>query len=123
LSVRVAPAVVWLACTLAISAAFGRLAAHNLANFRPVSNDEVELIAVGYKLASQGILGSDMYVGFFGGDQHHFETLPLQHVLDALSFRVFGAGILQARLVSLLAGISVVWSAGWRFAGMARSPR
>jgi 4-amino-4-deoxy-L-arabinose transferase-like glycosyltransferase len=113
LSVRVAPAAVWLACTLAISAAFGSLAAHNLANFRPVSNDEVELIAVGYKLASQGILGSDMYVGFFGGDQHHFETLPLQHVLDALSFRVFGAGILQARLVSLLAGISVVWSAGW----------
>ena len=103
----------WLLCTLCISVVFVRLAAHNLANFRPVSNDEVELIAVAYKLATRGILGSDMYVGFFGGDEHHFETLPLQHVLDAAAFRVFGAGILQARLVSLLAGASIVWTAGW----------
>ena len=108
-----APAAVWLACTLVASAVFGWLAAHNLANFRPVSNDEVELIAVAYKLATQGVLGSDMYVGFFGGDQHHFETLPLQHVLDALSFRFFGVGVGQARLISLLAGISVVWSTSW----------
>lgn len=104
---------VFVVFTLAVSAVFGSLAAHNLANFRPVSNDEVELMAVGYKLATQGILGSDMYAGFFGGDQHHFETLPLQHILDAVSFRVFGAGVVQARGVSLLAGVSIVWTAGW----------
>jgi 4-amino-4-deoxy-L-arabinose transferase-like glycosyltransferase len=103
----------WLLLTLALSAGFARLAAHNLANFRPVSNDEVELMAVGYKLATQGVFGSDMYAGFFGGDQHHFETLPLQHVLDALSFRLFGPGVLQARVVSLLAGISIIWTSGW----------
>jgi len=113
LSFGLAPAAMWLAFTLAVSAAFGRVAAHNLANFRPVSNDEVELMAVGYKLATQGILGSDMYVGFFGGDHHYFETLPLQHMLDALSFRMFGAGVAQARGVSLLAGVSIVWTAGW----------
>jgi hypothetical protein len=113
LRVGLGPAAAWLLFTLAVSAGFGRLAAHNLANFRPVSNDEVELMAVGYKLATQGILGSDMYAGFFGGDQHHFETLPLQHVLDAVCFRVFGSGVLQARGVSLLAGISIVWTAGW----------
>ena len=103
----------WLLATLIITAAFGRLAVRNLANFRPVSNDEVELIAVAYKLATRGVLGSDMYAGFFGGDDHHLETLPLQHVLEAISFRLFGAGILQARGVSLLAAVSIVWLVGW----------
>jgi hypothetical protein len=103
----------WLLATLAISAAFARLAAHNLGNYRPVSNDEVELIAVGYKLATQGIFGSDMYAGFFGGDQHHLETLPLQPILDAISFRFVGAGVLQARWVSLMAGTATVWVTGW----------
>ena len=103
----------WVGATVAISAAFSTVAAYNLANYRPVSNDEVELMAVGYKLAFRGVLGSDMYAGFSGGDQHHFETLPLQHVLQAISFRVFGPGIAQARLVSLVAAIALVWAVGW----------
>ena len=104
---------IWLGWTLCLSGAFARLAAHNLANYRPVSNDEVELMAVGYKLATRGVLGSDMYAGFFGGDAHHFETLPLQHVLEALSFSVFGAGVAQARWVSLVAALVIVWLVGW----------
>jgi 4-amino-4-deoxy-L-arabinose transferase-like glycosyltransferase len=102
--------VVW---TLLVSGVFVRLALHNLANFRPVSNDEGELIAVGYKLATRGVLGSDMYAGFFGADQHLLYILPVQHVLEALSFKVFGAGIAQARLVSVLAAVSIVWVVGW----------
>ncbi|HEX8969799.1 MAG TPA: hypothetical protein VF937_18090 [Chloroflexota bacterium] len=104
---------VWLVFTLAVTLAFGRLAAHNLANYRPLSNDEGELMAVGYKLSTQGVLGSDMYAGFFGGDQHHFETLPLQHFLEATSFRVLGPGVEQARLVSLLAAVTLIWVVGW----------
>jgi 4-amino-4-deoxy-L-arabinose transferase-like glycosyltransferase len=99
--------------TLLVSGVFGRLALHNLANFRPISNDEGELIAVGYKLATQGVLGSDMYAGFFGADQHLLYILPVQHVLEALSFKVLGAGIAQARLVSVLAALSIVWVGGW----------
>jgi hypothetical protein len=105
--------IVWLLCTLALSAAFGRVVVHNLANYRPLSNDEGELMAIGYKLATQGVLGSDMYVGFFGGDQHSFETLPVQDILEAVSFRLLGAGVLQARLVSVLAAMSIVWLVGW----------
>src|SRR6185503_2810269 len=86
---------------------------YNLANYRPVTNDEVELIAVGYKLATQGVLGSDLYAGFFGADRHFFITLPLQHVLQALSFQWFGAGVAQARAVSVAAGIAIVWLVGW----------
>lgn len=65
-----------------------------------------------YKLATQGVLGSDLYAGFFGADQHFFITLPLQHVFEAFSFRLFGAGVGQARWVSLVAGVSIVWLVG-----------
>lgn len=102
-----------MAWTLLVTGVFGRLALHNLANFRPLSNDEGELIAVGYKLAAHGVLGSDMYAGFFGADQHLLYILPVQHVLEALSFKVFGPGITQARLVSVVAAVSIVWVAGW----------
>jgi hypothetical protein len=105
--------VIWIGCTLALSFSFGSLAAYNLENYRPITNDEVELIAVGYKLATQGVLGSDLYAGFFGADRHFFITLPVQHFLQAVSFSVFGAGIAQARAVSVVAGITVVWSVGW----------
>jgi 4-amino-4-deoxy-L-arabinose transferase-like glycosyltransferase len=103
----------WSAATLAITVAFTRLAGHNLANYPPWSNDEGELMAAGYKLATQGVLGSDMYVGFFQADQHLLETLPLQDVLQAISFRLFAPGVTQARLVSLLAAIIIVWVVGW----------
>jgi 4-amino-4-deoxy-L-arabinose transferase-like glycosyltransferase len=103
----------WAAATLAVSIGFGRLAGHNLANYGPWSNDEGELIAVGYKLATQGILGSDMYTGFFGADQHFLETLPLQDILQAISFHILGPGITQARIVSVLAGLSIIWVTGW----------
>lgn len=92
---------------------FAAWTAHNLPNFRPVSNDEVELMQVGYQLATRGVLGSDMYAGFFGADTHHLWTLPLQHVLDAISFRLFGVGVAQARWVSLVAAVSIVWTTSW----------
>jgi hypothetical protein len=110
---RAARHLAWWCATLGLSGAFGALAGFNLANYRPVTNDEVELIAVGYKLATQGVLGSDLYVGFFGADRHFFITLPLQHILDALGFQLFGAGVAQARGVSVAAGVSIVWLVGW----------
>lgn len=88
------------------------VATYNLDNYRPVTNDEVELIAVGYKLATQGVLGSDLYAGFFGAERHFFITLPLQHVLEAISFKLLGAGVFQARVVSVVAGMGVVWLLG-----------
>src|SRR5260370_32700439 len=90
----------WAAWTLALTVVFGRIAVYNLGNYRPVSNDEMELMAVAYKLATQAVLGSDLYAGFFGADQHFLITLPLQHVFEAASFKVFGAGAAQMRWVS-----------------------
>jgi 4-amino-4-deoxy-L-arabinose transferase-like glycosyltransferase len=107
------PLAAWLVSTLGLSIGFGTLAAYNLANYRPVTNDEVELMAVSYKLATHGVLGSDLFAGFFGAEQHWLITLPVQHLLQALAFRLFGTGVAEARWVSLVAGVSIVWSVGW----------
>jgi 4-amino-4-deoxy-L-arabinose transferase-like glycosyltransferase len=103
----------WGVWTLGLSLVVGRVAAYNLGNYRPVTNDEVELMSVGYKLATQGVLGSDLFDGFFGADQHYLMTLPVQHGLEALSFSIFGTGVAQARWVSLVAGVALVWVVGW----------
>src|SRR5262245_37457579 len=112
-SARFAGGATWVVVTVGCAGAFAALAAYNLANYRPVTNDEVELIAVAYKLATRGVLGSDLYAGFYGADQHFFITLPVQHVLEALSFWLFGAGIAQARGVSVAAGVAIVCTVGW----------
>jgi hypothetical protein len=78
-----------------------------------VSNDEGELLEVSYTLATTGALASPMYTGFFGAAEHHLWTLPLQHVLDAVAFKAFGAGIAQARWVSLVAALVTLWTLGW----------
>src|SRR6266851_2022495 len=103
----------WAVSTLALTLVFGRIAAFNLGNYRPVSNDEMELMAVAYKLATQGVLGSDLYAGFFNADQHFLITLPLEHVFNAASFKLLGAGVAQMRWVSVVAGVALVWIVSW----------
>src|ERR1700716_1180258 len=92
----------WVLWMLALTTVFGRIAVYNLGNYRPVSNDEMELMAVAYKLATQGVLGSDLYAGFFGADQHFMITLPLEHVLNAASFKAFGPGVAQLSWVAVV---------------------
>ena len=65
----------WLVWTIALTLVFGRVAVYNLGNYRPVSNDEMELMAVGYKWATRGVLGSDLYAGFYNADQHFLITV------------------------------------------------
>src|SRR2546423_15387910 len=103
---------VWALWTVALTLVFGRLAAYNLGNYRPVSNDEVELMAVAYKMATQGVLGSDLYAGFFGADQHFLITLPLQNIFEAISFRPFGLGVAAAGWGVLVRGGALVRGVG-----------
>jgi 4-amino-4-deoxy-L-arabinose transferase-like glycosyltransferase len=105
--------VAWVLWTLALTAVFGRIAVYNVGNYRPISNDEMELMAVAYKWATQGVLGSDLYAGFFNADQHFMITLPLEHVFNAVSFKAFGPGVAQMRWVSVVAGVATVWIVSW----------
>ena len=107
------PTLGWIGLTLVSLLAFCRQTVHNLADYRPRATTRVSSWRSATSSPRVECWAPDMYVGFFGGDQHHFETLPLQHVLQAISFRLIGPGILQARLVSLVAGVVVVLVVGW----------
>ncbi len=104
---------VWLAWTLALTAIFSRVAAVNLANFRPVSNDEIWIMSASYKLATRGVFGSDLWTGFFNAERHYFIALPVHHILQALLFRIAGADVAQARLVSLVGAVVLIWTVSW----------
>ena len=96
----------WLA---ALTLFFVTVTTINLANYRPISGDDMWILSASYKLATTGVLGSDMYAGFAGAERYYFIALPGQHLLQALVLNVAGAGIVQARWVSVAGGGVLLW--------------
>ena len=86
------------------------VATFDLANYRPISGDDGWILSASYKLATEGVFGSDMYNGFFQADRYYFIALPGQHIMQALSMRLFGTGVSQARWVSVLSGVVLLWA-------------
>lgn len=105
--------IIWFVWTLALSVFFVLATTVNLANYRVVTADDVWIMSVSYKLARQGILGSDLYAGFFNAEQHYFISLPFYHFLQALSFKLAGVGIAQARYVNVLSAVGLLWAVSW----------
>ena len=103
----------WVVAYLAFSAFLVAAARPNLANFPPVGADEAWIMSVSYKVANDGILGSDLYEGFHGADRHYFFALPAHHFIQAAFFKTFGAGVAQARAPSLLAAVVILCAVGW----------
>ena len=69
-----------------------------------VFNDETGFADPAWALADQGILGSQLYVGQVPGiEAHTYWYVPLYFVQLAAVFKVFGFGVLQGRLLSVLA--------------------
>jgi hypothetical protein len=108
----------WLA---GLTAVYIAVTTVNLANYRPISGDGAWILSASHKLARQGIFGSDMFTGFFNADQHYFIALPGQHVLQAVALWLLGDGIAQARWVSVLSGVTLLWAVSllaWRWYGV-----
>lgn len=108
-----APAAAWAVFALGSTGIFLAATLPDLGRYPPVHADETWIMSAAYKLATTGVFGSDMFAGMSGADQHYFIALPVQHVLQAFSFRLLGAGIAQARLVSVVGAVVVLWSASW----------
>jgi hypothetical protein len=104
---------VWVVAYLAFSTFLVAGAWPYLANFPPVSADEVWIMSASVTLADEGVLGSDLFAGFHGADRHYFLNLPAHHFFQAAFFKVFGAGVAPARAPSLVAGVVVLWAVGW----------
>jgi len=79
-----------------------------LDRFPAVSQDEPWIASSGYKLATAGALGSDLFSGYHGMDRHHFVQMPVYPVLQAALFRMFGLGVVQMRALSVVFGLALL---------------
>jgi 4-amino-4-deoxy-L-arabinose transferase-like glycosyltransferase len=105
--------IAWGLWTLALTMFYVSVVTPNLDNFRPVSSDDAWIMSIAYKLATQGILGSDMYAGFFHANQRWLINPPLHFILQAIVFRLDGAGVAQARWVSVTSAMVLIAVVGW----------
>jgi 4-amino-4-deoxy-L-arabinose transferase-like glycosyltransferase len=87
---------------------FGMATLPYLANSPPLEAAQMGIAAPAYKLASQGVYGNDLFTGFYHTEQRNYEYMPLYPLFVALSFKGFGLGVFQARLVSVLCGLATL---------------
>ena len=71
--------------------------------------DEGEIAAPAYKLAKQRVFGSDFYYGYSGHERANYYIPPLVPLAQALSFKLMGFGVAQARAVSVFFGLGILW--------------
>ncbi len=79
-----------------------------MANYPVLDWPQMGIAAPAYKLASEGVYGNDLFTGFFGTELHNYEYMPAYPMLVAASFKIFGLGVWQARVVSVVCGLLVV---------------
>ncbi len=72
-----------------------------------VSEDEPWISAASYKLAMEGVYGSDMFNGYYKMEQHTFQ-MPVYSFLLAGVFKLFGVGVLPMRLLPVICGLGVL---------------
>jgi len=77
----------------------------NLAVAPPVYEDESWQASTGWKLATQGVFGSDMFAGYHGMEQRTYAFMPVHPILLAASLRIAGLGLFQARLETVVMGL------------------
>lgn len=77
----------------------------NLHVYPLVGQDEPWIAAAPYKLASEGLFGSDLFTGYFGMEQRHYQHLPAFHLLQAGVFHLGGVGVFQMRFLPVTLGL------------------
>ena len=88
--------------TFVLVGAFLVVSLRHLDSVPQVYEDEPWQASVAYKLATQGIFGSDLFAGFYHMDQRYYGFMPLHPLVLAGVFKVLGAGLAQARLETVL---------------------
>jgi 4-amino-4-deoxy-L-arabinose transferase-like glycosyltransferase len=94
---------------------------HLLDVFPPVHQDEQLIAAVAYKFATQGVLGSDLFAGYYAMERRLYDSMPVYALLEACVFKVAGFGPFQMRCLSVFFGSVVLiltFMVGWRLNGL-----
>lgn len=100
---RASPGARWAVLLLLLL--FWAISLDNIAVFPLVGEDEPWIAAAPYKLATEGVFGSDLFTGYYGMERHHYQHLPAFHLLQAGIFRLAGAGVFQMRFLPVSLGL------------------
>jgi len=90
-----------------------------LVRYPVLHNDEVSILAAGYKLFQQGVYGVDMYAGWHGREAIYLEIMPLMSWLQGLGSWIWGVGVWQMRMLPVMVGLltlALVFALGRRLA-------
>lgn len=91
-----------------------------LAVYPLVGQDEPWIAAAPFKLATEGVFGSDLFAGYYGMERHHYQHQPAFHLLQAGVFRLAGVGVFQMRFLPVTLGLLLLpltFAAGQQAAG------
>ncbi len=80
------------------------LSLEHLDVYPPVGQDEPWIAAAPYKMATEGVLGSDLFAGYYGVERHNYQHMPLFPLLQAALFRFTGVGVYQMRFLPVAFG-------------------
>jgi len=97
-------AAVWSTAALAGLLVYLFVSFSDLTVYPPVGEDEPWIAAAPYKLASEGVYGSDLFAGYYGVERHNYQHMPLYPLVQAGIFRLFGVGVLQMRVLPVACG-------------------
>ncbi len=89
---------------LLIGAVYLLVSVDHLHVFPPVGEDEPWIAAAPYKLATQGVYGSDLFAGYYGSEEHLYQ-MPVYSLLLAGVFKVAGLGVVQMRILPVTFGL------------------
>lgn len=98
------------AVLLACAALFLALSLDHLGVFPAVGEDEAWIAAAPYKLATEGVYGSDLFTGYYGVDRHNYQHPPLYPLLQAGVFTLIGVGVFEMRLLAVLFGLALIFA-------------
>ncbi len=92
----------------------------NIDRVPPVFEDEPWQASTGWKIARDGVFGSDMFAGYHGMERHYYGYMPVHPLLLAATFRVAGVGVEQMRVeaaILALLTVALTWLIAHRLFG------
>jgi 4-amino-4-deoxy-L-arabinose transferase-like glycosyltransferase len=110
------------ASLLCLLLAYWAISLHNLTVVPPVYEDEPWQASTGWKLAEEGVFGSDLFTGFYGMEHHYYGYMPIHPLLLAIVFKLGGLGLFQLRFEPVAMGLLILvltYSLGRRLFGPA----
>jgi 4-amino-4-deoxy-L-arabinose transferase-like glycosyltransferase len=98
----------WRVIVLMLLFTFWSIELINLDRHPPLHEDEAWILSPGYKLATRGEFGSDLFTGFYGMEQHYLEFPPLMSIVPGVGTRVFGLSVWSMRYLPVAFGILTI---------------